>query len=55
MVAGEVEVEVEGAGIRIEPIATGELIEKDGILMLKPSGKPVTVEEIRELRLGDQR
>ena len=53
--AAEVEVEVYGAGLRIEPVATGRLIERDGRLYLPSTGVPVTVEEIRRLRLADQR
>jgi AbrB family looped-hinge helix DNA binding protein len=55
MVEGEVEVTVDGAALRVEPVATAELVEQDGILMLPRRGVPVTVEDIRKLRLADQR
>jgi AbrB family looped-hinge helix DNA binding protein len=58
MVAGEVEVEVDGASIRITPVADigiDDLIEVDGHLSMPPRGvKPMTVEELRELRLSLQ-
>jgi AbrB family looped-hinge helix DNA binding protein len=55
MVEGEVEVTVDGAALRIEPIATAELVEENGRLFLPRTGVAVTIEEIRELRLADQR
>ncbi len=54
MAPGDVEVFIDGAGIRIEPIATGGLVEKDGILMLA-KGFDMSPEELREFRLADQR
>ena len=54
MVEGEVEVFADGAGIRIEPVASGGVIDKDGILMLA-QGFDMSPEELREFRLADQR
>ena len=54
MAAGEVEVFVEGAGIRIEPVASGGVVDQDGILMLA-EGFDMSPEELREFRLADQR
>ncbi|MFT4051978.1 MAG: AbrB/MazE/SpoVT family DNA-binding domain-containing protein [Microbacterium sp.] len=55
MVPGPVDVHISGTGIQIEIPATGELVEKDGILVIPASGTPLTVEMVRELRLADQR
>jgi AbrB family looped-hinge helix DNA binding protein len=54
MAAGDVEVFVEGAGIRIEPVASGGVVDQDGILMLA-EGFDMSPEELREFRLADQR
>jgi hypothetical protein len=56
--AGEVEISVDGAAIRIESVAADGLDEVDGLLVL-PSGGPgldgLDADAVRELRLGDQR
>ena len=54
IVPGEVEIVVDGNALRITPIATDQLIEEDGLLLL-PEGPPATSDDIRELRLADQR
>lgn len=53
--AGEVEVTVDGAGIRIEPVSQGILEEHDGHLFLPAGAEPMTSEQIRAFRLADQR
>jgi AbrB family looped-hinge helix DNA binding protein len=52
---GEVEVFSEGAGLRVEPIAGDDLEERDGRLVVPPSGAPIDDEMIRALRDADQR
>ena len=54
MAPGTVEVFVDGAGIKIEPVASGGVIDKDGILMLA-EGFDMSPEDLREFRLADQR
>jgi len=54
MVPGEVDIVVDGNALRISPIATDELIDDDGLLLL-PAGPPMSDDDIRELRLADQR
>lgn len=54
MVPGEVEIVVDGNALRISPIATDELIDDDGLLLL-PEGPAMSDDDIRELRLADQR
>ncbi|WP_250646281.1 AbrB/MazE/SpoVT family DNA-binding domain-containing protein [Microbacterium tenebrionis] len=54
MVPGPVDLIMDGTGIRIEVEMHDNVIEKDGRLVI--TGGPVlTPEQIRELRLADQR
>ena len=50
-----VDVVVDGVGIRIDPVATSELVEVDGFLVVPATGTPVTVEMVDEIRRGLQR
>ncbi len=52
---GEVEVTVEGSSLRIEPIATGRLVEVEGRLVVASSGTPVDDDLVRALRDAEQR
>ena len=51
----EVEIEVDGAGIRIEPLTADDFEEVDGWLVIPSSGGEVTAEDIQALRDADQR
>ena len=53
--AGEVEISIDGAAIRIESVAADELIESDGLLLLPSGGPELDQDAVRELRLADQR
>lgn len=53
--AGEVEISVDGAAIRIESVAADELVEADGLLLLPAGGPELDEDAVRELRLADQR
>ena len=53
--AGEVEVSLDGAAIRIESVAAEELVEDGGLLFLPSGGSALDADAVRELRLGDQR
>jgi AbrB family looped-hinge helix DNA binding protein len=55
LVPGEVDVFAEGAGLRIELVSTDHLVERDGHLLLPSGGVTLTDDDIRELRLVDQR
>ncbi|MFW0794217.1 AbrB/MazE/SpoVT family DNA-binding domain-containing protein [Gordonia sp. CPCC 205515] len=55
LVPGEVEITVTGSGLVLEPVASDDLIEKDGRLLLPDGGPQLSTDDIRELRLGDQR
>lgn len=54
---GEVEVEVttDGAALRVEAIAEGDVEERRGRLVVPPSGEPITLDDVRSLRDADQR
>ncbi|MCB1289726.1 MAG: AbrB/MazE/SpoVT family DNA-binding domain-containing protein [Mycobacterium sp.] len=53
--AGEVEITVEGAAIRIESVAADDLVEADGLLLLPTGGAGLDEDAVREMRLADQR
>lgn len=55
LVPGEVEITVSGSGLVLEPVATDELIDVDGRLLLPRGGPDLSVDDIRERRLRDQR
>ncbi len=52
--ASEVEVQLDGAAIRIEP-TTGVVAEEDGRLVIPASGVAVTTEMVERLRDADRR
>jgi AbrB family looped-hinge helix DNA binding protein len=52
---GEVEIVADGAGLRVEPISTDDLEERDGFLVLRPSGAVIDDDIVRSLRDADQR
>lgn len=54
LVPGEIEIEVDGSGLRIEA-PSGRLEVRGGRLMLPRADKPLTDEQIRDLRIADQR
>lgn len=53
---GTVEVTVDGAALRVEPIA-GDELERDssGRLVVPPTGTPLSDADVRALRDADQR
>jgi AbrB family looped-hinge helix DNA binding protein len=52
---GEVDVDIQGAAILIEPVAGHDLIEVDGMLVIPSTGPAIDVETVRRWRLSDQR
>jgi hypothetical protein len=52
---GEVEVTAEGTGLRVEPLAAGELEERGGRLVIPAGGGAIDDELVRSLRDADQR
>ena len=55
MQAGPVEVTVDGAGLRVEPVAGDDLVEENGRLVIPFTGVRLTAEMVRALRDADQR
>jgi AbrB family looped-hinge helix DNA binding protein len=55
LVAGEVEVTSDGAGLRIEPLADDQLEDEDGLLVIPAADATVGDDLIRTLRDADQR
>jgi len=52
---GEVDIRVEGATLRVEPVASDRLVERDGRLTVPSTGHPVDDEQVQSLRDADQR
>ena len=52
---GDVEITVSGSALVLQPVPTDELIESDSLLVLRGGGPHLSIDDIRELRLGDQR
>ena len=53
--ATDVEIEVDGAAVRIEPASDGELVEEDGRLVSPASGTVVTADAVERLRDAGRR
>ena len=51
---GEVEVSLDGAAIRIEPVAESALREQDGLLVIPAAGTPIDSTLVRELIDADR-
>ena len=55
LVPGPVDIVVEGTGIRIEVPAPDNLAEHGGRMVIAADGPALTADDIRDLRLADQR
>jgi AbrB family looped-hinge helix DNA binding protein len=51
---GEVELELDGAAVRIEPISGSDLREEAGLLVIPASGVPISKAAVRELIDADR-
>jgi len=51
---GEVDLELDGAAVRIEPVSRGELREDGGLLFIPATGTPLTGAAVRELIDADR-
>ena len=52
---GEVELEVEGGVIRIEPLVGHEVVEEQGLLVIPGAGLRLDDDTVRSMRHADQR
>jgi AbrB family looped-hinge helix DNA binding protein len=52
---GPVEVTVDGAGLRIEPVSDDVLVEEDGRLVIPATGVAIDDDLVRALRDADRR
>ena len=52
---GEVDVEVQGAAIIVEPVAGEDLGREGPFVVIPRSGSTLTDDDVREQRLADQR
>jgi bifunctional DNA-binding transcriptional regulator/antitoxin component of YhaV-PrlF toxin-antitoxin module len=55
IVPGPIDLQVDGSGLRMEIPAEDNVAEHDGFLMIEGEGPEMTADDIRELRLADQR
>jgi bifunctional DNA-binding transcriptional regulator/antitoxin component of YhaV-PrlF toxin-antitoxin module len=55
LMPGVVEVEVDGADLRVRPIAGDTVSDDDGWLVVPASGSAMTDDEVQALRDADQR
>jgi AbrB family looped-hinge helix DNA binding protein len=54
LAAGEVELSLDGAALRVEAVAREDLVERDGLVIIPPAGEVVTADAVRSLRESDQ-
>ena len=52
---GTVELEADGAGLRVSPLADDTLESKDGLLVIPASGVSIDDDQVTTLRDADQR
>lgn len=52
---GEVEVEADGADLRVRPVADDELDERDGLLVVSAAGATLSDAQVQDLRDADHR
>ncbi len=55
LLPGQVEVVQDGASLRIEPVTGSGLSKEDRWLVIPATGAELTDDDVRELRLADQR
>lgn len=55
LVPGPVDIVVEGTGVRIEVVAPDNLEMRGGRMMITADAPALSADDIRELRLADQR
>lgn len=55
LVPGEVEIEIDGAALRLVPVAADRVHEVDGRLVVARTGVALTDDDVRALRDADRR
>jgi AbrB family looped-hinge helix DNA binding protein len=55
LVPGEVDLQLDGAGLHLEPVARDDLTERDGRLVVPSTGAVLTDDDVRALRDADRR
>ncbi|MDR0779386.1 MAG: AbrB/MazE/SpoVT family DNA-binding domain-containing protein [Pseudomonadales bacterium] len=55
LVPGPVNIVIEGADVRITAIAPNKLVQRNGRTVIAAEGPALNTDDIRELRLADQR
>jgi AbrB family looped-hinge helix DNA binding protein len=55
LIPGPVDIVVDGADVRIMAIAPNKLAQRDGRIVIAVDGPVLSADDIRELRLVDQR
>ena len=55
MTAGPIDILIDGNSVRIEVPAPDNVVERDGLLVITTAGAALTDDDVRELRLADQR
>ena len=55
LVAGEVDISLDGAGLHVEPVATARLVERDGLMVVEATGVTIDDDTVQGLRDADQR
>ncbi|WP_292673659.1 MULTISPECIES: AbrB/MazE/SpoVT family DNA-binding domain-containing protein [unclassified Microbacterium] len=55
LVPGPVDLFIDGTGVRIEVEAPDNVVEREGRAVIAASGHALTSDDVRELRLADQR
>lgn len=52
---GELELQIDGSGVHLEPLAGDGLVEREGRLLVAESGDVVTDDDVRALRDAERR
>ncbi|NNN22484.1 MAG: AbrB/MazE/SpoVT family DNA-binding domain-containing protein [Acidimicrobiales bacterium] len=53
--AGEIEINIHGSGVQIEPVVDDNLIKEGNLLVTKASGTPIDNQLVSVLRLSNQK
>jgi len=51
---GAVEIELDGAAVRVAPVAGSDAREEAGLLVIPSTGEPITADDVRDLIDADR-